>query len=429
MYYLFNFVLNIKTLIVNIKFSTMKRIISIIFLILIVFHFSFSQQLSNHNALGKNNGIIFESGNWNEILKKAKKTNKIIMIDMYTSWCGPCKLMAREIFPDDTIGKFYNNNFINAHFDAEKGEGKDLAKKYKIIAYPSFIFCDSNGEVLHRAVGSCLKKDFIILGEIALDPNRRIGELIKRYEKGERGEIFLKQYLLGLTDAGIVDNDVFVQYMNILTEEKMITADNFRIFEIFANGYEHKAIQTVLKNKEKFYELISKEKVDKKIIYEILRDPLLQNEMHNDNKSTEEIDKAINRIQNLGTYDEMAYVLHLKAAKAKRMGNVNLYMEYIDKIMRNNNWNNWNELNTYAQYCYEDTEIIDKKHIEIALKWAKRSIEIENNSTNNDTYAWLWYKYGDLNQAKIYADKAIMLAKRESVGYKSTDKLLKKLNK
>src|SRR3972149_7091126 len=80
-------------------------------------------------------GITFNSGNWNEVLALAKKENKLVFLDIYASWCGPCKLLKSRTFPDAKVGEFYNANFINYAIDAEKGEGVTLAGKYNITGY------------------------------------------------------------------------------------------------------------------------------------------------------------------------------------------------------------------------------------------------------------------------------------------------------
>src|SRR3954471_13635384 len=81
-------------------------------------------------ALAQNRSIEFDHGTFAELLARAKKENKMIYIDCYTSWCGPCKWMAKNVFTNDTVADFYNNNFVNAKIDMEKGEGIELAQKY-----------------------------------------------------------------------------------------------------------------------------------------------------------------------------------------------------------------------------------------------------------------------------------------------------------
>ncbi len=66
--------------------------------VLIIFVLFFS-------VLGFSQGIVFEQGTWKEVLEKAKQTNKPIFIDVYTSWCGPCKKMSKDIFPLAEVGK------------------------------------------------------------------------------------------------------------------------------------------------------------------------------------------------------------------------------------------------------------------------------------------------------------------------------------
>lgn len=87
-------------------------------------------------------GIRFFEGNIEQVKAEAASKNKFIFIDCYTTWCGPCKWLAKNVFTNDNIGKFYNQNFINYSLDMEKGEGKDFAKKYGVHAYPTLLFID-----------------------------------------------------------------------------------------------------------------------------------------------------------------------------------------------------------------------------------------------------------------------------------------------
>ena len=73
-------------------------------------------------------GISFQKGNWKEILAMAKKEKKLVFIDNYTSWCGPCKKMVKEVFPMQAVGDFYNANFVCYKLDWEKGDGVEVAK-------------------------------------------------------------------------------------------------------------------------------------------------------------------------------------------------------------------------------------------------------------------------------------------------------------
>ena len=77
-------------------------------------------------------GIDFQSGSWQQVLDLAKTENKLIFLDLYASWCGPCKALKANTFPDASLGKFFNENFISYAADAEKGFGIELARLYNL---------------------------------------------------------------------------------------------------------------------------------------------------------------------------------------------------------------------------------------------------------------------------------------------------------
>lgn len=146
-------------------------------------------------------GIVFEKGTFNEALKKAEKENKLVFIDFYTVWCGPCKRLDKEVFTQKDIGDFYNTHFINLKVDAEKGEGIKLKKKYGIKSYPTLIFVNSKGELIHKKIGISKNnshKDIADLGRTAVDSGKTQYGMHKRYESGERSPQFIKEYLLSL---------------------------------------------------------------------------------------------------------------------------------------------------------------------------------------------------------------------------------------
>ncbi len=113
-------------------------------------------------------GIKFFHGSLKEAKAKAKKENKLIFIDCYTTWCGPCKSMAKKTFVNKEVGEYYNKNFICLKMDMESGEGPTIASNYAVEAYPTYLFLDSKGEVKHRDLGYIDANRFIEVGKTAL---------------------------------------------------------------------------------------------------------------------------------------------------------------------------------------------------------------------------------------------------------------------
>lgn len=105
-------------------------------------------------------GTQFFKGTFAQALAKAKKENKKLMVDCYTLWCGPCRHMAKNVFPDENLGKYMNANFVCIQLDMEHGEGPELNKTFNVEAYPTFIFFDAEGKEMNRFEGMCMQNEF-----------------------------------------------------------------------------------------------------------------------------------------------------------------------------------------------------------------------------------------------------------------------------
>jgi thiol-disulfide isomerase/thioredoxin len=104
---------------------------------------------------------------WSTVIEKAKKENKVIFLDAYATWCGPCKMMDSETYKDQAVADYYNANFINVKYDMEKGEGLTLAQRFSVESYPNLLFINPDGTVLHRATGFRKGPEFTDLGQNA----------------------------------------------------------------------------------------------------------------------------------------------------------------------------------------------------------------------------------------------------------------------
>ncbi|MFY0643585.1 MAG: DUF255 domain-containing protein [Bacteroidia bacterium] len=103
--------------------------------------------------------------NLEEAKKIAKKENKMIFLDGYASWCGPCKMMDKRVFQNQQVAHFYNANFINVKIDMDKNV--KLRNEYKIRAYPTLLYLNADGSVIQKKVGFHDSGDFLKLGEKA----------------------------------------------------------------------------------------------------------------------------------------------------------------------------------------------------------------------------------------------------------------------
>ncbi|MBR9923313.1 MAG: DUF255 domain-containing protein [Bacteroidetes bacterium] len=111
-------------------------------------------------------GIAFFDGTYQEALDKAEEEGKLVFIDCYATWCGPCKWMSANVFTDETVGDYFNEHFINVKMNMEKGEGLFLSRDFNIRAYPTLIIVDpTSKEEVHRQLGAQPADGLILFGE------------------------------------------------------------------------------------------------------------------------------------------------------------------------------------------------------------------------------------------------------------------------
>lgn len=169
-------------------------------------------------------GIVFEQSGWKETLKKAGKEKKMVFVDFYTSWCGPCKEMSKNIMTQPRAGELYNQYFVNFKQDAEKGEGPALAKKYEVTAYPTFIFVNHRGELIYKFLGRRELNEFIAEGQKALKMYKSLplmAKMGKEYKKGRRDTVFLHEYYDLLKGRG-EGEDVLNMYLKALPDPELL---------------------------------------------------------------------------------------------------------------------------------------------------------------------------------------------------------------
>lgn len=109
-------------------------------------------------------GIAFFQGTWAEALEKAEAENKLIFLDAYTDWCGPCKQMSASVFVDEQLGEFFNANFVCYKMDMEKGVGPSIGQKFGVNAYPSLFFVDAQEKVVGANIGFHTADQLLAIG-------------------------------------------------------------------------------------------------------------------------------------------------------------------------------------------------------------------------------------------------------------------------
>lgn len=117
--------------------------------------------------------VRFSPLSWRDALIKAKSKNKMLFVDMYTTWCTYCKQMDETVFSTGEAGKYYNEHFVNVRFDALRGDGNQIRKNYTLLGFPTFLYLDPNGLVILKTAGYQDVKKFISNGDSAVSTYRK----------------------------------------------------------------------------------------------------------------------------------------------------------------------------------------------------------------------------------------------------------------
>lgn len=199
-------------------------------------------------------GIVFQKGSWEDVLALAEQENKAVFVDFYTSWCGPCKMMEKEVFSQEKVGEYYNRNFVCCQIDGEKGEGPALVKKYKITGYPTFLYLDCRGQVLYRFSGARKVNEFLMEAE-RVSLCARFGGWEKMqadYKAGSENPELLKVYseLCSPQEKAKVLN----RYLRSLPDEQLFAQETGKLFEQGLTVYHYPLMKRLIEGRVKMGE-------------------------------------------------------------------------------------------------------------------------------------------------------------------------------
>ena len=215
----------------------------------------------------QNQSIKFIENDLDAAKEMALESKKLIFVDAYATWCGPCKWMSANIFTNDLVADYYNENFVNLKLNMEKGDGKDFAKKYSIRAYPTLVFIDGEGNVHHRKVGALREPEsFVALGETAQSEIKNLKAMHDKYQKGELSKEFITEYLKVLKSAGEKRSGVLAAFYAKIEPAQFQEKDVFEMIVEFDNSVNSKAIEYILENRALFNEKYEEE--TKELLYD-----------------------------------------------------------------------------------------------------------------------------------------------------------------
>ncbi len=344
---------------------------------------------------GSSQGLEFFHGTWEETLDKAKAENKIIFVDSYTTWCGPCRRMQKNIFPLKQAGDVYNKHFINVKMNMETQEGMKFGMTYPVGAYPTLYYIDPDGKVVLKKVGGQHLDGFLELAKKALKSYDQSPDLAVEWEKGNRNYNFVLKYIKALNNADKPTNKVALQY---LREKKNLDKDrkavllfeatnecDSKLFEMMTEKKYLKLIKQIYSEREiaeKIYNACWKT-FEKSLEYEVeeLGDEAKKKMKKYNKKQYKEFVKKIDLVKAENENDIDKYI---KAAKKyfKTLSDSNGKLSFVDSISKKFKGND--KIKSLVEELAEKTFLKDKtpktyqNYIKILINHDKKSLAIKH---------------------------------------------------
>lgn len=409
-----------------------------------------------------------------------------MFVDIYTTWCGPCKLMAKQAFPDAKVGEKFNANFISYQIDAEKGEGITVARKYAVDAYPTSLYVSGNGELIHRAVGYGGIPGMLTEADKAIaaakDENP-LSAMEKQYESGARDAEFLANYLSKRAAVGVPNGEALDAYLKVVPEAEWSSDKNLKIIGGSLTTANSKAFDVLLQQLPDVATNPAKQAIGQPVVMGLFR--VVEDDFKQAVKGNNEVTLATmlrnrrrlatvmpvqfgsmgdpdgtdnsyrmrfyQQTKNMDKYRTLALAeasklmaVSIDSVKAKNeaaykrfqtqttmmpdsVKNRDDFKKYAMSMKNAETGQMAMKLNNLAWTYYEN--MTDLKDLNQALTWSAKSLEYDRSGMYLDTYANLLSKLGRKAEAIKTQEEAIANAKatgEDSSGYEKTLAEMKK---
>ncbi len=363
-------------------------------------------------------GIEFFKGSLEEAQQRANEEGRLIFVDAYTTWCGPCKRMSKNVFTKEDVGAFYNEHFVNIKLDMEKGDGRKFQQKYRVTAFPTLLFLNPEGKVVHKVVGGMDGPNFLKLGKFAATKSDVSSKLDKAYQEGQRDPEFMAQYVQALSKSNRPRLKIVNEYLN--TQKDLPSKEYLAIIFYGIEEVDSRVFNQLVKNKKKIIQRFGQEAVNKQIERAANKTVAKGIEFTNLDLVEEAIDK-VNRYTTLdaqvfGGQSRMSYYVALRDWDG--------YLKTAKDFARIGVAQKFELANTILHKMKDRRELLPWGE-----RWAVEAAAQEDNEHHHFVAAKLCLLNGHLTKAKIHGEAALKHAEqRQSQTQPHIEQLLKSVD-
>lgn len=392
-------------------------------------------------------GLLDNKLSYDELFEVSKQNGKPIVLYFHNNNCGWCKKMDKTTFADEKVKNYINDNFLFYSINTDLEENNKINERFKIKVGPVFLFLDSERKIYHKFTGFKNSEDFVKVLESSKIETNTILYNKQKYDSGDREKDFLYNYCYMLQDANDLDSTTIIEYFKTLTYEELFLERNLEfLFDfVFHNqkciiGEDSKEFKFILENWRLLSKFLSEEQAKMRLIF-------LVNEYKNnafENNDSTKYFKYLNLLKENVELNKL-YTIEYKNRSSGigfwftiDLKYQSLYFyykhDYFDKYEKYKQqfiqevWNNSQYLNDISysiqQYSKNRNDLLE------FLSWIERSIELDKNYYNMDSYANILFKLEDYKKALKIAKESLELAKESDVpdyATVSTKKLIEEL--
>ncbi|SMC44101.1 DUF255 domain-containing protein [Pedobacter africanus] len=405
-------------------------------------------------------GIQWTTGlSWTQVKEKAKKENKYIFLDVFATWCGPCKEMDKTVYVNDSVGNFINAAFIAVKVQTDQtkadnpevqkwyDDAKEINKAYRVLSLPTFIFLSPDGKVVHKTIGYRTPQAFIAEavaalkpGQAYVDPYIEFDELEADYKKGKKDYSKILYMMRSAKELGkeafekLLIQD-YLQYLEKASDKKLYTKANMEFLnavelksdaKLFAIFYPDGKKADKAAGSPGFADRMVNRVVFREIISPFLKLSNVATPVYL-NGVAAPTDKA--EADWPGLYQKILQkypkpyaergLLNAKLAWYEQHYNYpnyyNTYLQKLDKYgidtLSSIGLAIYSDINMNCWQLFE--RITDKALLAKAAKWMHEVIKrTPLDPSHIDTYANLLYKAGEKDKAMVWEEKALRLAEK-----------------
>jgi len=390
----------------------MKKIISGLFIFITIFTFAQDE-------------IQFVDVPFKDLIAKAKKENKIVFIDAYASWCGPCKMMEKNIFTKKSIGDFYNKNFVNARIDMEKGEGREIAARFGVRSYPTYLFLNGDGELISQNYGYMEESMFLAMAQDINSPDNKKGSLKERFEKGEKSTDFLINIMkLNSTSDFEFAKKASERYFENKNKTEELSKEDIGYLLYFLKSTEDPNYKVFTSRKAEIIKFLPEETYNE-FNNQIVLSKIISESIDEKNKKINDSYFLKTAEPLIGKEAALAKLNQTKLSFYEQNANFPEYEKAALDYYKNSDAFEPNEL-LKAAWIFSDN-VKNQSSLKKAAEWAEKSVMRGETSENTYILAKIYFLLGNTDTAKNFAEMSKNIAVQSGKDATLAQELLNKI--